>query len=177
MGAASVGRTDGHHLGEAELEEIRGQGLVHLLVDLVDDQDEGAPARAEHVGQFAVEGREASAAVDDEEQEIGAGDRGLSGDMGGFRKVGIGSVPDAARVDDLEGNGARLADPGKAIAGHARLIVDDRHAAAHQAVEEGGFAHVGAADNGDASHDFPEDWLATGRVCPPSCNRRTPSIM
>ena len=150
---------------------------MHLLVDLVDDQNEGAPAGAEHVGQFAVEGREAGAAIHDKEQEIGAGDRRLCRDMGRFGKVGIGSVADAARIDDLKGNGARLADPGKAIAGHARLIVDDRDAAAHQAVEEGGFAHVGAADNGDASHDFPEDWLATGRVCPPSCSRRTPSVM
>ena len=137
MGAPAMGGTNRENLGKTEFEEIGRERFVHLLVDLVDDQDQRTPTGTEHMGQFTVERSEAGAPIHDKEQEIGAGNRRLGGNMGRLSEIGIGSIPDAARVDDLEGNGAGLADPGKAIAGHARLIVDNRHAAAYQAVEKG----------------------------------------
>ena len=52
-----MGRADGEHLGETEFEEISGERLMHLLIDLVDDKKEGLSPAPEHVGQFPVERR------------------------------------------------------------------------------------------------------------------------
>ena len=76
--------------------------------------------------------------------------------MGRLREVGIGCIADATRVDDLKGCRARLADPGQTVAGHARLIMDNRHPPSHEAVEEGGFPHIRATDNSDSSHEKNE---------------------
>ena len=50
-----MGGADCQHLRKAELEKIRHQRLVHLLIDLVDDQDEGAPSGTKHPSQFAIQ--------------------------------------------------------------------------------------------------------------------------
>ena len=82
--------------------------------------------------------------------------------MGRLGKVGIRGVTDATGIDDLERDGPRLTDSGKAVTRDPGLIMDNRHTAAHQAVEEGGLAHIGAPDNGNASHESDEGGV--GRV-------------
>ena len=60
----------------------------------------------------------------------------------------------AGRIDHLEGKIAEPALPFPPIAGHARLIVDEREAAPNEAVEKGRFADIGPTDNGDGErHD------------------------
>ena len=84
MGGAHV-----QHLGETKFVEIGGQRLVHLLVNLVDDQDQRQPPRAQHGGQFPVQGGEARPPIHHEEEDVGACDRGLRRGVRRLRKVGI----------------------------------------------------------------------------------------
>ena len=148
-----MGGADCQHLRKAELEKIRDQRLMHFLIDLVDDQDKGAPSGSKHPGQLAIQRCEAGAAVDNKEEQIGTRDRDLRGHMGRLGKIRIRCIADTTRIDDLEGRGARLADSGETIAGHSRLIMDNRNPPSHETVEEGGFPHIGATDNSDSSHE------------------------
>ena len=103
-----------------------------------------------------------------------------------FREIRIGRITDSSRIYDLKRNRPLAADSGKSVARHSGLVVDNGHPLPHQAVEEGGFAHIGATDNGYASHEIKfvswdcsalevaegaegiEDEGPSGRACPAS---------
>ena len=74
--------------------------------------------------------------VDDEEHEVGLGDRGtgLFPDLL-YQRRGIGDV-DAARVDEQEPVAGPLAQDFLAIAGHSGCLVDDGCPRAREPVDE-----------------------------------------
>ena len=110
---------------------------MHFLIDLVDDQDEGATAGTQHPSQFTIQRRESCPPVHNKEKQVGACYRYLCGHMGRLGEIGIRGIADPTRIDDLKGHLARLADSGQTIAGHSGLVVDNRNPPAHEAVEEG----------------------------------------
>ena len=125
---------------------------MHLLINLVDDQDQLPSSRAEHRGQFPIQRSQSGATINDKKQKIRACDGHLCRRVSRLCKVGVRRITDATGIDDLKRNGPLLADTGKPIPRHSRLIMDNGHPLPHEAVEEGGFAHIGATDYGDASH-------------------------
>jgi hypothetical protein len=66
----------------------------------------------------------------------------------GFEAV-VGDVLVAGGVDQRQVHVADVAISVPTVAGHTRPIIDEREALAHQPVEQGRLAHVGAADDGD----------------------------
>ena len=154
MGPTSMRCADRQNLRKSEFKKIIRKRLVHLLVDLVDDQDQLPTTGTKGSGKFAVQRSESGATVYNEEKEFGAGDGGLSGHMGSLRKVGIGRISNPSSVDDLEWHLPLAADPRKSVTSNARLVMDDGHTTAHDPVEEGGFTHIRATDDGDTSHEF-----------------------
>src|SRR6185295_10009069 len=105
-------------------------------------------------GDVGVVGREARARVDHEQHEVAALHRVLDLALDVGPEVVAVDHADAARVAELDRAVAlRARDPRRgadAVARDAGGRLDDRDAAARQAVEERGLAHVGAAHDGDA---------------------------
>ena len=147
--ALAVRRGHGDDVAEAVAGEIVAGGLGIEAVDLVDHQH-GRPRGLAQPGQdLVVQRRGAFAAVDDEQHQVGFLGRGacLARGRAGQALVLAG---DAAGVDD----GERLLALGAAhavmaIAGHARLVMDQGVATARQRIEERRFSDVGATNEGN----------------------------
>ncbi len=150
---------DGDEVAEAEAVEVVELPVVHRHVELV-DRDGDAPLPipglellAEALRDLHVGGGEALAAVDHEDDVLGGGHRDL--DLAGDRlgEAFLVLEADAAGVDQLERLPVVADHGGDAVARHAGLVVDQGNLLAGKAVEEGRLPHVGAADDGDSSHD------------------------
>jgi hypothetical protein len=136
-------------LAEAEGKGLEDPGLAGSAFGLVGRKNDRRALRAEPAGDFLVQRSRPGAGVDQEQSDIGIAH---SGD--GLRthpaRQGVGIlILVAGGVDDpkVEPEQARLTLP--PIAGDARPIVDQGELAAHQPVEQGGFADVGPAHDGD----------------------------
>jgi hypothetical protein len=134
-----------------------------LVVRLVGDQDHRLVAAPQHLDRGLVDVRRADRHVDDDHDHVGGlhGDFRLGGDGGGA-VAGVG-LP-AAGVDDGEAAAVPLGVVGDAVAGHAGHVLDDRLAAADDAVDQGGFAYVGAADDGDHRNRAGRDIIGDVKV-------------
>ena len=91
-----------HRLAEPEAVEVVGERDVARLVDLVGGDDDGQPAAAQDVRDLLVAGAHARARVDDEQRDLGVGERlaRLVLDRDGQRVL-VAEV-DAAGVDQRE---------------------------------------------------------------------------
>ena len=140
---------DGEDVGEAEAAEVFGGGGEGGGVDFVDGEEDGLAGAEEETGEGEVGGGEFGAAVDDHDDGggFGEGGLGLAEDFGGDEGGVVGD--DAAGVDDAGVAGLPLDEAVDAVAGDAGLVADDGAAGAGEAIEEGGFADVGAAADGD----------------------------
>ena len=98
---------------------------------------------------MAVFRRDADARVHDEENRVGVLDRGfrLGAHAAGQRFAAALLQP--RRVDDGEMQVAELGLAGAAVAGHPRLVVDQRQLLADEPVEQGRLADIRTADDGD----------------------------
>ena len=147
--------------------KLGDHALVEFLIDLVDHKQERTSSSPEHLGKFLVEQGEAGTTIHHKKQKVCTRDCRLRGRVSRLGKIGIGCIPDAASINDLEGEGSLAADPSKAVSCDSRLVMDDGKAPAHQAVKERRLAHIGATDDSDASHSFSESDF-TGWVWPPA---------
>ena len=95
---------------------------------------------------------ELAAPVDDQDDGLGffEGDAGLAEDFRGDEGFVIGD--DAAGVDEARGTAVPLDLAVDAVAGDAGLVADDGAARLGEAVEKGGFAHIGASHDGEGGH-------------------------
>ncbi len=143
--AAMFGRDQ--HLGlQPEGVELAGAGRCLLHVSLVDHQD-GRLAELAQLGPDQLVARhQAVLAVHHEEQEVALLHREEDLAVEAERIVARHQAPGVDQVDAQLGVDLRVA--GDAVAGDPGLVVDDRLAPPHQAVEQGGLAHVGAAHDG-----------------------------
>ena len=109
----------------------------------------GRSRAAQDLGDLGVALAQAGAGVEDERDRVGVGDRlaRLRLDLARERVDGL--EVDAAGVDQLEAHAVPLALERLAVAGDARLLVDDGLAPADQAVDQRRLADVRKADDGD----------------------------
>ena len=145
-GAVAVDRGNGQHFVKAqvvELVQLHG-GLAHLVA-LIDGQDDGLVAPAEHMGHILVRGGQARADVHHHDDAVGGvdGDLGLLPHMGQDSLGGLGL--DAAGVNQQERMAAPLAFSEDPVPGDARGVLHNGQTLAAQFIEQGGFAHVGPA--------------------------------
>ena len=162
-GAVPVHGRERDRVAEAEPVELERLRLAPGLVDLVRDQEDGLARVPQDRCQLFVTGRDPCLRIDDEEDEVGFGDRGpgLLGDLLRQRR-GVGDV-DAARVDEQEAVSGPLADELLAVARDSRRLVDDRLARSGQPVDERGLADVRKADDGDGARTADISRSASGR--------------
>ena len=74
-----MGGTDGDGIVETKLGEIRFQIIVLFVIDLVDDQHDGALRFAQKFCQVSVDRIQAGLAVDDEQNHVALAHRGVGG--------------------------------------------------------------------------------------------------
>jgi hypothetical protein len=128
------------------LESPRGAGVT---LGLVGGQDHRLGCAAKDLAEHAVERNHAFAGVDQEQADVRFFDGPLClGAHPRFQAL-VGDILEAGGVDQLQ---LKVADSPRAeapVASHARAVVDDRQLLAGEAVEQGRFADIGAADDGE----------------------------
>ena len=135
-------------LAKAERERLDAPGLAGAALGLVGGDDHRGILVAQPARDFLVERGQTLAAVDDEQGDVGFAHRGLGllahapGERGGIDLLEPGGVHDP----ELEPEQVPLALA--AVAGDPGAIVDQRHALADEAIEQGRFSDVGSADDG-----------------------------
>ena len=132
--------------GEEVVLDLRG-------VDLVDDEEHLLVGAAQEIDNLDVARGEPLATIHEEEDHLRLldGNERLLADVAGHR---VALLLDAAGVHKQEGVFVPT-DPGVVpVAGDARGRVDQGIATPGEAVEQGGFAHVGAADEGHQGGGF-----------------------
>ena len=145
-GAVAVDGRDGHDFLKTQVVElVQLHGSLADIVALVDGQDDRLVAAAEHVGHVLVGGGQAVADIHHHDDAVG----GVDGDLCLLPHVGqdaLGGLRlDAAGGHQQEIVAVPLAVGKDAVAGDAGGILDDGQTLAAQFIEQGGFAHVGAA--------------------------------
>ncbi len=147
--ALAGGAGDGDGVAEAEGEEVGSLECEFFAIGFVGDEEDGFVFGAEEFGDDGVERDFAGLDIDDEEDELGFVDAefDLAFDVAG--EVVLVDDAVAAGVSELEDVAVEIDGGGDAVARDALGGVDDGDASTGEEVEEGGFADVGAADNGD----------------------------
>ena len=145
-GAVAVDGRNGHDLVKTEVVElVQLHGGVADIVALVDGQNDRLVAAAEHVGNVLVGSGQAVADIRYHDDAVG----GVDGDLRLFPHVGQNALGglrlDAAGVHQQELVAAPLAVGKDAVAGDAGGVLDDGQTLTAEFIEQGGFAHVGAA--------------------------------
>lgn len=123
--------------------------FARVALGLVGNQDDRRRFRAQPAPDFLVERIDALARVDEEQRRVGIshGRRRLHAHPAG-KRVRI-LVLETCRVDHPELEAEQLGFAFAPVAGYARAVVDERKALADEPVEQGRFADVGPADDGD----------------------------
>ena len=147
-GAVAVDGRNGHDLVKTEVVElVQLHGGVADIVALVDGQNDRLVAAAEHVGNVLVGSGQAVADIRHHDDAVG----GVDGDLRLFPHMGQNALGglrlDAAGVHQQELVAAPLAVGKDAVAGDARGILHDGQTLAAELIEQGGLAHIGAADH------------------------------
>jgi len=125
-------------------------GIGGRALGLVRRKDHVIRPLAQNLGENLIHRRHPGARVDHEEADIGHLDRALGQPPHPAFKAVIGGILQPRRVDHRK---AQIAQPRVAlaqVAGHTGLVIDQRQALAHKAVEERGLAHIGAAHDGES---------------------------
>ena len=120
-------------------------------VPLVDDDDDGAAGLVGVAADVGVERGDAFGGVEDEEGDVGGFEVLAGHDDGELlgHEVGLALAADAGGVDEAEVVAAAGDDFVDGVAGGAGDGGDDGAVGSGEGVEQGGFADVGAADDGD----------------------------
>ena len=144
---------DGDGVAEAEVVELVGNQAAAWALGLVDGGDDGHVQASEGIGDLPVGGLQTIDGVGEEDDDVGVLKGGADLPIDLAADGAVGAEVNAAGVDEEEAACAALDGGDDAVARGAGLIGDDGTALAGQAVEKGGLANVGAADNGDHGHD------------------------
>ena len=145
---AVLGR-DRHRLAQAERPGLGGAGIAGLAFGLVDHQAQRLVMAAQPVGEMTVQRRQPGAGVGHHQHQIRLAQHGLGAGLhAGFEALGVG-VLQARGVDHAELRRAQPAGALAPVARDPRAVVDQGRPAPDEAVEQGRFAHIGAADNGN----------------------------
>ena len=147
--------------GKAQAVELGHlQVLALLAVHLVDHAERGQAHAPDMRGQMFVQGQKAVAPVHHESHGGGPGQGGLglgqdvplkaADAFGAFGHGGVRVQGDAAGIHNAEGGQVLAAHHAfHAVARDAGPVMGDGPVTADQAVEQGGFAHIGATHQDD----------------------------
>src|ERR1035437_1064578 len=143
--ADAVLRRYREHVGNAEPEELVGEAVANLRVDLVDRQRDGLTQALEHQGEVAVTAGDLGAPVHQEDDMVGRfqDEFGLAEDLP--RDVLLVVHDDAAGIDHLEAAAVVFGSPMYAVARDAGFVPDDGAPLSCNAVEKSGLSYVGPA--------------------------------
>ena len=138
-----------HRLAEAERERLDQPGFARAALCLVGDEHHRRWAGAQPAGDFLVERSHPGAGVDDEQRDIGPGERGLGLRAHPPGQAGRVLVLPAGGVDhgELQADQFRFAEA--PVAGYAGLVIDQRQLLADEPVEQRRLADIGPADDDD----------------------------
>lgn len=129
-------------------------GFAPGVVGLVGDEDRGFAKRAQPLGDAFVSGGQARVRVGHKQDEAGRREREIHLLLGGLDDGGGRDArrqADAARVHQEIPAAVGRHVRRDQIARDARLVMHDGNAPAREAVEEAALAHIGPADEGDAT--------------------------
>jgi hypothetical protein len=143
--ADAVLRRYREYVGNAESEELVGQAVAHLRVDLVDRERDGLTEALEHLGEVAVAAGDFGAPVHQEDDVVGGfqDEFGLAEDLP--RDVLLVVHHDAAGIDHLEAPAVVFGSPMYTVARDAGFVPDDGAPLSCDAVEKSGLSYVGPA--------------------------------
>jgi hypothetical protein len=149
VNAVAVFGGNGKQGVKAQLIELLRQQFALRNVDLVDRHRYGLSEAAQQCRQLAIGGGEFAPAVDQEHDLAGLFQRQarLFENFARDDAVLVGKQP--AGVDEFEPLALVLGDAADPVARDAGLIADDRPPAPDDAIEQGGLADVGPADDHD----------------------------
>ena len=140
---------DRHRLAQPQAERLAQPGDGGAALAFVGDQDDRRLGLAQAPCEMLVQRRDAGARVDQQQRHVGFLDRRL-GLLAHARFEGFVErlfQPGGVDHGEIEIAQMRRAEP--PVAGHPGLIVDQRKLLADQPVEQGRFADIGPADDGD----------------------------
>ena len=156
---------DPDRLAEAEGHELPDVVVTSRAVDLVDHDHDGQVEPSQQSSNAVILLGDAGGGVHHHQHRVGClhrplalgGDLPIEGALATESTVATENtvLQDGARwhppssVDEEERPAQPFGDELLAIPGHPGALLDDRLAAPDDAVEEGGFAHVGATHHGD----------------------------
>src|SRR3546814_741705 len=134
---------------EAERIGFHQPRLALLALGLVDAEDDRRVLAAQPARDLLVERGDAGARVDQEQRRVDLTHRffGLHAHPTRQRRRVL--VLEPRGVDDAKGQAEQFAVALAPVARHPRLVVDKREPLADEPVEQGRFADIGPADNGD----------------------------
>ena len=176
--APAVLRRNGEETPYAQPMEIIGEIGLLLRVHLVDRQKHGLPAADQQAGQLEIGRGEFGAAIDYENDGVGLFERYLclAKDFRGHEVLVIGE--NATGIDNAQSTPAPFGLAVEPVPGDAGLVADNRSSGADDAVEERGFADVGAAHDGDRGNSRRDavghrvesepghgGWFGRGPIC------------
>ena len=153
-GVRAVQRRDRERVAEAEAVQLERERRLRRVVDLVREQQDILLRLAQDLSELLVAGCDAGAGVDDEEHEVGLGDRGacLLRDLAGDR-MWVDDV-DAAGVDQQEVEPVPLRDQLLAVARRALRLVHHRLTRRGEPVDERRLADVRETHDRDRALQF-----------------------
>ena len=135
---------DAHRFAHAHAVEFRHDHTRLGAVDFINNQVHGLVGGAQACGDFQIAGHQAVAGVHHEQDDVGFFHR--QPHLPGHKFVdALFGAAQAAGIDDDVGTVADLALAVFTVAGQARLVRHQGVAGTGEAVEESGFADVGAA--------------------------------
>ena len=146
---------DGDGFAQAQAERLQHTGFRRLTLGLVGRDDHRPALAPQHIGEDQVARRHALPRIDDEQRQIRLIDRQLSLHAHARLQALVGDVLKAGGVDQLQ---VQIAQPSHAkppVAGHPRLVIDNRQLLAGQPVEQRGFADVRPPDDCDPERQGP----------------------
>ncbi len=142
------GRRDRVGLLPAQRVELRALELALLVVGLVDGHEHRELARGAAARPPPVRRRQAGRGIDDEQDDVGLGDREarllLDPRLDRVARVDL----EAAGVDDHEPPAVPLGVAVQPVTRRPGAVLDDRRARPDDAVEQRGLADVGPAHDG-----------------------------
>ena len=144
----TVFRRQPQRLAQTQRPAFQRSGIARAALGLVDPQDHPGAFLAQDIGKHFVGWRDTDPPVDQEQTDIGHLNGALGQAAHPALQAVIGDVFQTRGVDHGKAQIKDLAVAFAQIARHPRLIIDQRQFAPDKAVEQSGFAHIRAANNG-----------------------------
>jgi hypothetical protein len=140
-----------------ELVKIKGQIFAAGAVDFVDSESDGLVQAVEHFSQFAINGGDFRAAIDEEDDVISFFESfgGLAKNFGGDQLMVMGDQ--ASSIDDLEVFAPVFGLAVDSISGDAGFVAHNSSALPCDGVKQSGLSDIRPAHDDQRRHGVTQD--------------------